>query len=148
MIRGSAAERTRSRAALSSSPRTISASRAIHEKTLTLDAVSKRTAAPAGEAAVSQTVPDPRREAARTFLGVDGPVTSPRKSRPRSPRGSRAGASPLTPPPPPSGPACRSAGRKLQRCVSAIGTPTCASPASSASGSSIRAPGTRCAAPS
>jgi hypothetical protein len=55
------------------------ASRAIHEKTLTLDAVSKRTAVPAGEAAVSQIVPDPRREAARTFLGVDGPVTSPRK---------------------------------------------------------------------
>ena len=54
-------------------------SRAIHEKTLTLDAVSKRTAAPAGGAPVSQTVLDPRREAARTFLGVDGPVTSPRK---------------------------------------------------------------------
>ena len=52
---------------------------AVHEKALTLDQVSKRTAAPAGEAPLTRIYADPRREAARVFRGIDGPVTSPRK---------------------------------------------------------------------
>ena len=52
---------------------------AVHEKALTLDQVSKRTAAPSGEAPSSRIYANPRREAARVFRGIDGPVTSPRK---------------------------------------------------------------------
>ncbi len=52
---------------------------AVHEKALTLDRVSKRTALPAGETPAPRIYADPRREAARVFHGIDGPVTSPRK---------------------------------------------------------------------
>ena len=53
--------------------------RAINEKALTWDQVAQRGAPPAGEAAGTRRIADPRREAARIFRGVDGPSAPPRK---------------------------------------------------------------------
>jgi len=53
--------------------------RAINEKALTLDQVSRQGRPAAGDAAAPRRVFDPQREAARIFRGVDGPAIAPRR---------------------------------------------------------------------